>query len=602
MIALAIMLVSLSRFVGPAYGDEPLKTRPGDIPELARGADLTAGAVVAAIPKGDTLTVIQRPLLNIPAIVRPGDTLTIQCDAHPTAFDWSAEILRNHIAVPLGIADTTYDTGTLLWELSTVLPEDLPHGLYDLVVNATRAARDTTRHAVQVIPEFKDDYYFIHITDTHLPTHLYYYQTGARTDTSEITDLREVIADINIINPEFVLLTGDLVNEGELEDFLDARYYTRAQRLLTEFEVPVFLTAGNHDIGGWSSTPPPAGTARRDWWRFFGWKWLASPPPGSPWYTQNYSFDYGPVHYVGLEAYDNYDRWRFEIYGRDSFTSGQMQWLAEDLAEAAGSAAQVLFYHYDFSRQINLNALGVEMALWGHIHRNDGNINSQPYNLATNNLCDGERSYRLVRVSGSTLTPSPTISAGYDGNDLAVEFEPANDGTHLDVSAYVTNDHYERFEHAMVRFRLPGVSGDVEVTGGKLMRIEDMGQFATYCVGVDIQPLASQQVRVKIDSTASPDTGDVASDLWLGPNHPNPFGPQTVLSFTLPRSGKIRLTVFDIHGRLVAVLVDRYLDAGPHSARWNGLDSNSRPVSPGVYFARLSQGAEARSRKLVLTR
>ena len=76
------------------------------------------------------------------------------------------------------------------------------------------------------------------------------------------------------------------------------------------------------------------GTARRDWWRFFGWPRLDDPPAGAPWRTQNYSFDYGPVHFVGMESYNNYDRWREEIYGSDSFTSGQLDWLAQDLAAA----------------------------------------------------------------------------------------------------------------------------------------------------------------------------------------------------------------------------------------------------------------------------
>jgi hypothetical protein len=588
----AILMVGLSNRVAAADGSA-----------LPFAGDFLHANAAGVIPTGDALTVIQRPLLNIPAIVRPGDTLTIDCEAHPTAFDWSAELVRNGIAVPMQIATAAYDSSTEWWAIMGEVPYDLPQGLYDLVVDATRAIRDTTRHAVQVIPEFKEDYYFIHITDTHLPTHLYHYQTGARTDTSEIVDLREVIADINIINPEFVLLTGDLVNEGELEDYLDLRYYTRAQQLLTQFEVPVFLTAGNHDLGGWSSTPPPAGTARRDWWKFFGWNRLDDPPPGAPWYTQNYSFDYGPVHYVALEAYNNYDRWRSQIYGRDSFTSGQMEWLAEDLAAAATSASQVLCYHCDFLHQINLKALEVEMALWGHIHRNEGSITSKPYNLATNNVCDGERSYRLVRVSGSTLTPSPTISAGYDGNDLEVEFEPANDGKHNVVTANIANDHYERFEHAMLRFHLPEASDSVEVTGGTLLRVEDMESYAIYYIGIDIQPLASQQVTVAIDSTSTiPDSTEVSAALWLGPSRPNPFGPRTSLSFTLPQAGLARLVIFDIHGREVEVLVDRHFSAGPHTAEWNGRDRKGKYASAGVYFARLTIAGDSRVRKLVLTR
>ena len=49
-----------------------------------------AGTGRAAIAIGDTLTVIQRPLLNIPVIVTVGDTIEIQCDADPAASGWQA--------------------------------------------------------------------------------------------------------------------------------------------------------------------------------------------------------------------------------------------------------------------------------------------------------------------------------------------------------------------------------------------------------------------------------------------------------------------------------------------------------------------------------
>ena len=361
---------------------------------------------------------------------------------------------------------------------------------------------DTTWNAVRVIPEFRDDYYFIHITDTHLPTHLFYYESGADTDTSEINDFRAVIDDIDIINPEFVLLTGDLINEGELEDYLFRRYYSRAQRLLAESRIPIYLTSGNHDIGGWDATPAPDGIARRDWWRFFGWGRLDNPPSGAPWYTQNYSFDYGPVHFVGLEAYINYDNWRPSIYGDESFTNGQMDWLDDDLAAASGSAAQVLFYHYDFSDQINLNALGVEMALWGHVHSNSGNLSSRPYDLATNNTCDGARSYRLIRVQDGNLMPTATISAGSSGSNLEVDFSPANDGTHTSVTAGIDNNHDERFEYALLRFLMPGSS--VSVIGGNLVQVDDSGPVAVCYVTVDILANSYQTVTVSVNENTGP--------------------------------------------------------------------------------------------------
>lgn len=449
-------------------------------------------------PRGDTLTVIQRPLVNIPALVVEGDVLTIDCIAAPGTTGWSAVLQHNAIEIPLTVQNTAYDPSTLWWEITCVVPQVPLYELYDLRVTADGEIKDVTRNAVKVIPEFKEDYYFIHITDTHLPTHMYYTEPGAENDTSEEVDLLEVMADIELINPEFVLLTGDFINEGELEDFLNWRVYTRGQALLSRFPVPVFLTAGNHDIGGWDATPPPDGTARRDWWRFFGWQRLDDPPPGAPWYTQNYSFDYGSVHYAGLEAYDNYDGWRYEIYGGESFTPGQIQWLNDDLAAASGSAAQVLFYHYDFQHELDLNALGVELALWGHVHKNKGSINTQPYDLATNRVCDGKRSYRLIQVSGGIVQPTETIYAGSSGQNLTIDFTPANNGTHDDVTAVITNDQDQRFEHGLIKFVMPTGYGSAQVTGGTLLQIDETGDFAIYYVSVDILSLSTVTVNLQL--------------------------------------------------------------------------------------------------------
>ncbi len=535
---------------------------------------------------GDTLTVIQRPLLNIPAIIAAGDTLRISCVAEPDAGGWAAELSRADTQIPLAIDEATYDPTTLWWTLEAIVPEELLFELYNLRVTAEGGIDDTTANAVHVIPSFKESYYFIHITDTHLPTHLYYHQQGADTDTSEAVDLREVMDDINLIHPEFVLLTGDFLNEGELEDYLNKRYYTRGQRQLTEFQVPVYLTAGNHDIGGWDETPAPDGTARRDWWRFFGWKRLDDPPPGAPWYTQNYSFDYGPVHYTGLEAYDNYDMWRSEIYGAESFTAGQMQWLADDLASAAGSASKVLFYHFDFSDQINLEQLGVDMALWGHIHHDSGSIDSPPYDLATDKVCDGDRSYRLVRVNGGELTPTATMSAGSQGQHLRVEYDPANDGTYSEVTAQVTNEQDERFEYARLRFVMPDAPGEFVVEGGTLLQVDRAGEFAVCYVEVDLFANSSHTVTIRLESS------DVHDDFGGGEFRlchrlSNPFRPGTGLTFALPRDAHTRLALYDLSGRQVATLVDAPRTAGEHATPWYGEDDQGSPVPAGVYIALL---------------
>lgn len=554
------------------------------------------------MPIGDTLTVIQRPLLNIPTIVAAGDEFDISCDADPATTGWEAKLRHGNIEVPLQILSAAYDWSIMWWVLSVQVPAVPLYELYDLEVTADGEIEDVTADAVRVLPEIKDNYYFIQITDTHLPTHMYNYQPGAESDTSEVADLRAVMDDIHIINPEFILLTGDIVNEGELEDYLGWRVYTRAQHLMVECQVPTYLTSGNHDIGGWIDTPPPAGTARRDWWRFFGWKRLDSPPPGAPWYTQNYSFDYGPVHYIALESYDNYDMWRSEIYGAQSFTSGQFQWLGQDLAGATGSTSQVLFYHFDFSNQINLNGLGVEMALWGHIHRDDGDIHTQPYDLSTNNTCDGERAYRLIRVSNGIVTPSETISTGPDDGNLRVNYMPANDGTNMVVTAEITNNFTEGFEHAQLRFLMPKERGEYSVTGGSLFQVDDSDSIAVCYVDVDIAPTSFQIVTVTLDSSGVADDDPPLIRPWLGTNRPNPFGSGTFLRYGLPEADHGRLTIFDSNGREVAVLVDGQCPAGRHFTEWDGRDMQGRRVPSGTYLVRFEVRNSVVTQKIVLAR
>jgi hypothetical protein len=548
---------------------------------------------------GDTLTVIQHPLLNIPAFVTPGGSFTISCEAPSGTTAWAAELIHGALHVPLAVTDSFYDSSTLWWRLSVSAPADAMSELYDLRVTANGGINDITRHAVKVLPSYRDDYYFVQITDTHLPTHLYYYQQGASSDTSEILDLRAVIDDINLINPEFVLLTGDLVNEGELEDFELHRYYTKAQRVLAESQVPVFLTAGNHDLGGWDDTPPSDGTARRDWWRFFGWKRLANPPAGAPARTQDYSFDYGSEHYVALEAYINYDAWLPQYYGSQSFTSAQLQWLNADLA-AAGGTSQVLFYHRDFNSQLNLSTLGVEMALSGHIHSDSGSLTSRPYNLATSPTVDGNRSYRVVRVSHGTVTPLATVSAGSSGQALQILYTPANDGTHEAMAAAVTNNLPIRFENALVRFLLPKNGGDVQVSGGTLLQTDSSGAVRVCYVGVDLAANSTQIVSVTTDSSAG--VPDPTAAPRLEQNLPNPFAPRTVIAFDLPSPGPVQLWVFGPDGRRVATLIDEELPRGPRLLVWDGKDDEGRPVPSGTYFYRLVTPNGAETRRLTVVR
>ncbi len=563
---------------------------------------LAVSASAQTFPLGDELTTIQRPLLNIPAFARPGDTFPIECDAPSGTSSWAAELVHENQVVPLTIQSASYSASTLWWTLQATVPAGIVSELYDLRVTASGGIDDTTWNAVSVIPEFRNDYYFVHVTDPHMPDHQFSSSGAVPADSTESVDMRAVIDDINLIHPEFVLLTGDVVNEGELEDYEGWRSYSRVQYLLTELEVPVFLVTGNHDVGGWDSTPPPDGTARQNWWRFFGWARLDDPPPGAPWRTQNYSFDYGPVHYIGMEAYINYDDWRAWIYGGTSFTSAQLDWLDQDLA-VAGPGTDVMFFHDDFNNDLNVNSLGVEMTLSGHVHYDVGSLSGPPWELKTDNVCDGARSFRVVKVSGSTLAPQSTLQAGSSGQELTISYSPANDGTNDVVTATIDNNYSQRFEQGRIKFHMPKENGATyAVQGGTLLQVDDTGDDAICHVEIDLVANRVVQVTVTKESGANPVPDAPVAINRLLPAYPNPFNPATTIAYELDQAQNVRVAVFDLGGRMIAVLEEGSRPAGHSEVSWRGIDQAGQPVPSGVYLVQLKLQDGMFTRRIVLAK
>jgi len=88
---------------------------------------------------------------------------------------------------------------------------------------------------------------------------------------------------------------------------------------------------------------------------------------------------------------------------------------------------------------------------------------------------------------------------------------------------------------------------------------------------------------------------DLPLTFALDQNYPNPFNPSTTIRFDLPKSSDIRLSVFDILGREVSVLVNERRNAGIHNVVLDG--SN---LSSGVYFYRIQAGSFVDTKRLLL--
>lgn len=544
----------------------------------AIAGDLEYQSSECSIPIGDTLTIVQRPLLNIPSIAIPGEEFIIECFAPSTTTNWAAELLYQDIVVPLNISQSHYETSLEKWTLAALIPNVELYELYDLRISASDGILDTVVNAVKVIDKYKVDYYFVHITDTHLPNHQFYGDDGYETDASELEDFYEVIKDINLIQPEFVLLTGDLINEGELEDFECLRNHTLSVELLQKLEVPVYLVPGNHDLGGWDDTPPSQGTARREWWRFFGWRQREIPPTKIEYLTHDYSFDYGKTHFVGLEAYDNYDSYMYDIYGNESFISPQIEWLNNDLTSANGMT-KVLFYHYDFKYELDIANLGVDMALWGHNHKNTGDINAYPASLSTASTCDGNRTFRVIRVNDGNLQAENSVQTHLNGDMLSIHFDMPNDGSLDLVSATIINNYNLSFKNGLIKFVMPNSEFGYQVTDGTLKQVLEKDSYTICYVEVNIP--AGGQIMATIEKKTTGIT-ELVKESYLN-NYPNPFTNEMYMEYEIQQKSNVTISIYNLEGKLIRVLVNESKIPGQYSVKWDATNSNGIKVSEGVY-------------------
>ncbi|MBN1825501.1 MAG: cadherin-like domain-containing protein [Candidatus Eisenbacteria bacterium] len=117
------------------------------------------------------------------------------------------------------------------------------------------------------------------------------------------------------------------------------------------------------------------------------------------------------------------------------------------------------------------------------------------------------------------------------------------------------------------------------------------------CGRIGARPAACTVVAVGEGGNAPPPMA-----FRLHANRPNPFNPTTAIRFDIPRAGAVRLAIYDVRGRRVAVLAEGRYEAGSFEARWTGLDSSGRAVASGIYFALFEADGHRETRKMVLLR
>ncbi len=129
---------------------------------------------------------------------------------------------------------------------------------------------------------------------------------------------------------------------------------------------------------------------------------------------------------------------------------------------------------------------------------------------------------------------------------------------------------------------------------------EDLTEYQILCLHVaekdTIIPLCEGRITSRSETTKIKHQLDVIPEKCvLYQNYPNPFNPETCIKFSISYRDKVKISVFDLSGRLVKVLVDSEYQPGVYSVSWD-----AHYLSSGVYIYKLDTQNKTYLRKMVL--
>jgi hypothetical protein len=381
--------------------------------------------------------------------------------------------------------------------LTAIVPYDIPEELYDLVVYGSGEVKDISCRSVKIINDFKDSYYFIHITDIHTNPF-----GDWRGDTNKIFE--KIIKEINLINPEFVLLTGDFVGSGNPGN------YTHFLSILSNLEVPIYIIPGNHEIMNDTTSNgvnyPFYCRAKADYEKYIG-----------PLY---YDFKYNNHLYLGFFT-ANFGLWT-DREGNPAtgfrLEKSKSEWILEELEKYTNSSMKIFFNHFPSARlladpkqlpkfdEYDLRSLydnyKIIMELFGHQHQDAlVTVESSPILLVqTAGIQKQDKlGYRLIRIKEDNI-----MSFSYDNDPIAsipwgnldVSIPSLNIGLANEVTAIVTNKLNEHFENSLIKFTVPNYGSHFTAENGDIFQIIDNNIAKTVYVKIKIKPKSTEKIKI----------------------------------------------------------------------------------------------------------
>ena len=96
------------------------------------------------------------------------------------------------------------------------------------------------------------------------------------------------------------------------------------------------------------------------------------------------------------------------------------------------------------------------------------------------------------------------------------------------------------------------------------------------------------------------ESSDIPDKYMMHQNYPNPFNPVTNFRYDLPKYEYVNISIYDLMGVKVKVLVNSIHSPGSKIAQWDGTNDQNNPVSAGLYFFKIQAGTYNKTKKMLL--
>lgn len=464
------------------------------------------------------------PWRAVPAIVQSGSNFSILFDnLHDAGVD-SAALAGpyNRVALKMDsvvIARMEYDPFTKSSVNNTLwvsVPESAPEELYDLFVYCGGEVHRSSK-SVKVLREFSQSHSFIHISDLHVSRQ--WVGTGRDGYAKELELLDRFTEVANIIAPDFVIVTGDIIHHYTLFDagpdgWGDDKAYDAGQRPLAEekfrnyyggakgfsgihgINSPVFSLPGNHDSYGVSRKDHLAMASQ--WNRFCG--------------KRVFGFSYAGTRVIAAD--DFLGDPVTDIPDAAPMSGLQGDVLKSFLRENGPGEIRVMAQHRpDRIDTAFINTHKINILLNGHRHNPFEETVGTTLSIRPGTVCrSGEIGkwqetlgfFRIFYLDGAKFEYTPPLRFCKNPADpytelqmnLSLRYRNANDGTLKRNEAVIQNAFDLDLPRCKIRFVMK--KGNYQVSGGTIRQVIASGERAVVDVYTDVEANSAKTVKISL--------------------------------------------------------------------------------------------------------